>query len=332
MHAVKIFEPKDIRMVDSEYPALNGPDEVRVRVTAAGICGSDLHVYLTGDYLTRTPITMGHEFSGQVLEVGVDVTGFKVGDHVVGDSRVWCGECRYCADNQPNLCEKLGFLGEVCEGAFAEEIVLPAGGLLKIDPKVDAPIAALAEPLAVALHAINQAAITGNEKILILGAGPIGAMIHTALRIQGHRGLTVTDISEYRRQTLEKLGDDSTIIAEPDGSYDLVFETTGAAPVLQRVIPRVLRKGGQAILVGLFGRDCSFNFTDIVEKEWRFRGCSCFLDELPDAVRMLETHATQFVHMVSHQLPLSRTQEGFDILLSPEKAAMKVILTPQIFE
>jgi len=263
------------------------------------------------------------------VAVGEGVKNFQIGDHVVGDSRVWCGTCRYCVRNQFNLCENLGFLGEVLEGAFAEEIVVPARNLLKIGQHVTAPIAALAEPLAVALHAIHQGHLPDAEKIMILGAGPIGALIHAVLRIQGRENVTVADISKFRRRSLQALNGSSHIVAQPRGQFDLVFETTGAMPVLQQLIPQILKKGGNAVLVGLFSKEIPFSFTDIVEKEWTFKGCSCFDTELKDAVELLETDEAAFAHVVSHQLHLSQVQKGFDILLAPEKKAMKIILNPK---
>ncbi len=329
MLAARIYHPKDLRVEEISTPEINHSDHVQVKVSAAGICGSDLHVYQTGAYLSRTPITMGHEFAGQVVAVGEDVREFQIGDHVVGDSRVWCGECRYCARDQFNLCENLGFLGEVLEGAFAEEIVVPARNLLKIGQDVPAPIAALAEPLAVALHAVHQSTLPDAEKILVLGAGPIGALIHAVLQIQGRENVTVADISKFRRRSLQALNGSSKIITEPRGQFDLVFETTGAIPVLQQILPQILQKGGNTILVGLFSKEIPFNFTDIVEKEWAFKGCSCFDTELQDAVELLETDEAAFAHVVSHQLHLSQVRKGFDILLAPEKNAMKIILNPQ---
>jgi 2-desacetyl-2-hydroxyethyl bacteriochlorophyllide A dehydrogenase len=328
MLAARIYKAKDLRVEEALRPEIQSGDQIRVRVSAAGICGSDLHVYQTGAYLTRTPITMGHEFAGQVVEIGTDVRKLQVGDHVVGDSRVWCGSCDYCLQTKYNLCEHLGFLGEVCEGAFTKEIVVAARNLIKIDSRVPGHIAALAEPLAVALHAINQSKAADAKNILILGAGPIGALIHTALQVQGAQDLTVVDISNYRRQAIQALGSGSQITSVPEGSYDLVFETTGASPVLQNLVTKSLRKGGQAILVGLFAQESLFNFTDIVENEWDFKGCACFDTELAAAVNMLERYGDRFDHVVSHQLPVSEAQKGFELLLAPEKAAMKIILNP----
>lgn len=328
MLAARIYQARTLRVENTRKPQIESDDHVLVKVAAAGICGSDLHVYRTGAYLTRTPITMGHEFSGQVTSTGSRVSDFHIGDHVVGDSRVWCGHCSHCQKGQFNFCESLGFLGEVCEGAFAEEIVVPSRNLVRINAAVPAHVAVLAEPLAVALHAVHRAEIsrTGG-RILILGAGPIGALISTVLRIQKIQDVTIVDTSACRREIVAAAGGDTRVLASPDGPYDLIFETTGSPEVVRNVIPRNLAKGRQVVMVGLFGRDTPFNFTDLVEHEWDFKGCACFDTELPEAVTLLERHRESFTHLVSC-VPLTSAQNAFDQLLGPEKDALKTVLIP----
>ena len=327
MKAAQFFKANNLRIEEIPDTQIEDKNQVKVKISAAGICGSDLHVYRSGEYITRTPITMGHEFSGQVTEIGDNVKDFKVGDSVIGDSRVYCYNCRYCLEKKYNNCESLGFLGEVCEGAFTGSIVVPAKNLIKICKDVPAPIAALAEPLAVALHAIGKTTTEG-KRILIFGAGPIGALIHAVLIKRGVSDITIAEISEYRRGVISETQSDSIITAIPEGKFDLIFETTGSAIVLKDLLPMALDKDGETILVGLFSKETLFNFTDIVEHGWKFIGSNCFDKELPMAVKLLEDNYKDFQHVVSHQLPIKNTQAGFDLLLSPEAKAMKVILIP----
>jgi (R,R)-butanediol dehydrogenase/meso-butanediol dehydrogenase/diacetyl reductase len=327
MKAAQFFKAGDLRIEEVSDPQIEKKDQVKIKILAAGICGSDLHVYRSGAYITRTPITMGHEFSGQVTELGEKVKDFKVGDHVIGDSRVYCNNCRYCRAEKYNNCENLGFLGEACEGAFAGSIVVPASTLLKISKDVPAPIAALAEPLAVALHATGKSTTEG-KRILIFGAGPIGALIHAVLVNRGVSNITIAEISEYRCGVISETKSDSTITSKAEGKFDLVFETTGSEIVLKDLLPKALDKDGETILVGLFAKETLFNFTDIVEHGWKFIGTNCFDKELPMAVKLLEDNYKYFQHVVSHQLPIIHTQAGFELLLSPKAKAMKVILTP----
>ena len=326
MNAIRFHGPKNIRLERMERPFLENADQVKVKIEAAGICGSDLHVYETGAYVSRIPVAMGHEFAGTILETGKNVRSLSPGDHVAGDSRVTCGSCEYCSRGEHNLCGNIGFLGEVRDGAFAEEIVMEESSLVKIDPRVPFPIAALVEPLAVALHAISKTDSDRNQKALVIGAGPIGALIHCVLKIKGFDRAFITDVSEYRRRAVEGAFPGSVV--EPRGQYDLVFETTGSTMVVTNVLPEVMHNTCTLVMVGLFRDAVSFDFTQLVEKEWNIHGCSAFSSELPDAAAMLGDTWERFDHIVSHRLPLSDCQSAFDILLDARKEAVKIVFLP----
>lgn len=328
MNAVRFHGVKNLRYDRVPRPGRPGHKAVRVKVAAAGICGSDLHVYKTGAYIIDAPKIMGHEFAGTVLEVGDRVDTLAPGNHVVGDSRVACGQCEYCAEGDPNLCRHIGFLGEVCEGAFAEEIIIPASALIKIDAAVPLDMAALAEPLAVALHAFRKAEIAGQPRTLVLGAGPIGALIQTVARLNGMIDVSVTDVSEFRRAAVNRGFPDSAV--EPEGEYDLIFESSGAAAAMGHTVPERLKKKGTLVMVGLFSAPVSFDFNQIVENEWDVHGCAAFSSELPEAVALLKSHWPHFEHIISHRLPLADYQKAFDLLLAPEKPAMKILFQPDM--
>jgi (R,R)-butanediol dehydrogenase / meso-butanediol dehydrogenase / diacetyl reductase len=159
MKAARLYAAGDLRVEDIDPLGPPLPGWVRLRVTAAGICGSDLHNFRTGQWITRSPSVAGHEFAGIVEEVGAGVESLASGDTVVADSRFWCGECPACLSGRRNVCDNLGFVGEVCDGGFAEEVALPARLLVKHDPGLDSAVAAMTEPLAVALHAVRRQAL-----------------------------------------------------------------------------------------------------------------------------------------------------------------------------
>ena len=353
MRAVRFHSPRNLRFERVPRPRAPRGREVKVRVEAAGICGTDLHVYETGAYVTAAPVTMGHEFSGTVIETGEEVRSLTAGDRVVGDSRVSCGKCEFCAKGFPNLCVSLGFIGEVREGAFAEEILLEERSLVRIGSSVPFETAALAEPLAVSIHAFRQAfadspgaagargaageptraapgGATRTRGVLVLGAGPIGALLFGVARINGFEDITVVDVSRYRRAAMEKTHPGST--ADPSSiparRYDVVFETTGSIAVAESLLPKVMKKKGTLVMVGLFGSPPSFDLNGLIENEWNVRGCAAFSDELGEAARLLDAHWPAFAHAVSHLLPLREFQSAFDLLLSPEKEAMKVVFRP----
>jgi (R,R)-butanediol dehydrogenase/meso-butanediol dehydrogenase/diacetyl reductase len=159
MRAVRFHGIGKLSVEEIAPPAAPGAGEVHLKVLAAGICGSDLHNFKTGQWIAHLPVTPGHEFTAEVLAVGDAVAGLAPGDRVIADSRAPCGACEQCQMGRPNLCVKLGYVGEVCDGGFAEEVVLPARGLLKVDASIPPQVAALSEPLAVALHAIKRASL-----------------------------------------------------------------------------------------------------------------------------------------------------------------------------
>jgi len=328
MNAVRFHGVKELRFEQVPRPGRLENEAVRVKVAAAGICGSDLHVYETGAYITDAPKIMGHEFAGTVIEVGTRVENISPGDPVVGDSRVACGRCEFCAEGCPNLCYQIGFLGEVCEGAFAEEIVIDQSALVKIDSAVPLDIAALTEPLAVAIHAFRKAKITGTPRTLVLGAGPIGALIHAVAHLKGLTDVSITDVSAFRRKIVNRAFPDS--VTDPEGRYDLIFESTGAAAVIGDVVPNLLNKRGTLVMIGLFNAPVPFDFNQIVENEWDVQGCAAFSSELAEAVGLLETDWPSFKHVISHRLALVEYQKAFDLLLPPEKKAMKILFQPDM--
>jgi (R,R)-butanediol dehydrogenase / meso-butanediol dehydrogenase / diacetyl reductase len=330
IEALRFHGPRDVRWEQVPREAAAGPGRVRVRVLAAGICGSDLHVHETGAYVTQLPVTMGHEYCGEVLETGPGVDGFGPGDRVVGDSRVPCGGCRYCAAGMPNLCTSLGFIGEVRDGAFAEEIVIEAVRLTRIAADVPPAAAALAEPLAVCLHAASLAAAGGSlrgARALVLGGGPVGGLTAAVLRLAHGTAVDVVESSAWRREALTRLPV-GRVLEAPEGLYDLLFDTTGSPAPLGKMLPAHLARHGRAVVLGLFREPFPFDFTALVESEWLLRGCAAFSDELADAARLLEREWPLLEPAVSHRLPLRESPAAFQTLLSPRKEAMKIMLVP----
>ena len=186
MKAVRLHGIRDLRVEEISPPGPPESDEVSLHVTAAGICGSDLHNFATGQWITRTPSVAGHEFTGIVTAVGPGVAHVVPGDHVVVDSRVTCGNCAACRDGLSQICERLGFLGEVIDGGFAEAITLPARNVLRAPSGVVPRHLAMAEPLAVAIHAVDRLRAPEGATILIVGCGAIGALCALIATRRGH--------------------------------------------------------------------------------------------------------------------------------------------------
>ena len=215
----------------SPTPASPTGQDVLIKVLAAGICGSDLHNFKTGQWLSRSPSTPGHELAGEVIAVGPDVRKLKPGDHVVADSRVACGTCPACRRGSPNLCQKLGFVGEVCDGGFAEMTVLPELIVLPVDPALPPAVAAMAEPLAVALHAVNRLTPERGEPILIAGAGPIGGLVALVLAREGFGPLYIADRNEARQRLVAEVTGAAPATLDDAPSTRFAVDATGSAAV-----------------------------------------------------------------------------------------------------
>jgi (R,R)-butanediol dehydrogenase/meso-butanediol dehydrogenase/diacetyl reductase len=333
MRAVRLYAAGDIRVEAIDPPGALHADWVRIVVTAAGICGSDLHNFRTGQWISRSPSVAGHEFAGTVTEIGAHVAGFSVGDTVVADSRFWCGECPACKTGRQNVCTHLGFVGEICDGGFAEETVLPARLLVKYDPAVSPAIAAMAEPLAVALHALRKQALPQGEPVLVVGCGPIGGLAALLLsRLHSGRVL-VADRNTARAELVAKVTGASvvdvvaasiqTVLGEKVLRY--AIDATGNIAVLKTVFD-LLGGGGSLTLVGITHGHIDLDPNLLVEREISLIGCHAFAGELPEAVAMLPGLADALSRLIDREIAIADVPAAYQHLLSGEVTGLKTII------
>ncbi len=265
-----IHGAEDLRLVEQAPEPLD-PTQVRVGVKAVGICGSDLHYYRhgrVGDFIIREPLTPGHEASGQVLEVGSAVTAVKPGDRVALDPARTCGVCRYCRQGDSNHCEAVFFFGSASryphmQGAMREQVVVQEKQCVPVPDSLSFELAAFGEPLAVALHAVRSAGTLLGKTVMVVGAGPIGALVLMAARLAGASQVIVVDIVDQTLATCAKVGATRTInaAAEPaaldelaagKGTVDVCFEASGNYAGLANCI-RATRPRGTIVTVGTLG-------------------------------------------------------------------------------
>jgi threonine dehydrogenase-like Zn-dependent dehydrogenase len=328
MLAARFYGPGDVRAEDVPRPRC-GPGEAVVKIAYAGICGSDLHVYRKGMFVTSAPVTMGHEFSGVVEEIGEGVTGLAPGDHVIGDPRVTCGSCAWCMEKQYNLCPGLGFIGEVAPGCFAEYIAMKAGLLLKVPPNVDLKTAALAEPLAVALHIAEAGSFSGADSIGIIGAGPIGLL---TLLLAGNlkvSHIAVVDLSPARLDLARELGAHSTYQSVPEfpaDAVDVAVEAVGLEVTLSGAI-KWLKPRGRLVMAGLYEEQVRIDPNDIISKELLVSGINAYgTEDIIKAIELLRDASLDLSPVVSHVLPLEAAPSAFSLLTSGDKSASKILL------
>ncbi len=339
--AVVIHAPHDLRVEEIEAPEA-GSRDVTVRIETGGICGSDLHYYHDGGFGTvriKEPMVLGHEVAGIVEAVGADVSHVEAGDRVAVSPSLPCGTCHYCQRGNQVQCLDMRFFGSAMrmphvQGAFRQQMVVDASQCHKVLPSVTAGEAAMAEPLAVCLHAANRAGPLVGKRVLITGAGPIGALCAVIARRAGATEIVATDIATRPLMTLEQLGADAVInVAEhPDaldvftadkGTFDVLFEASGQAAALIGALPAV-RPGAVIVQIGL-GGDMERPINTFVTKELELRGTFRFHEEFGTAVEMLNKGLVDVSPLISATLPFGRAVEAFE-MAGDRSRAMKVQL------
>lgn len=228
-----------------------------------------------------TPLTIGHEFMGHIVEVGKEVTQFQIGDRVAGEGHITCGHCRHCQSEHRHLCPYTQGLGITRPGAFAEYVALPESNCLKIPPEIEDDIAAILDPLGNAIHTSLTFNLTG-EDILIMGAGPIGIMAAAIAHHAGASHVVVADINDYRLSLAKQLGATTTINTEKDSlesvihnlhikEFQIGLEMSGHSKALNQMLD-ILAPGGQIALLGIPPAETSLNFHHIIFKGLTLKG------------------------------------------------------------
>ena len=321
MKAVRLYGVGDLRVEEVAAPQ-TAPDQLRIKVLAAGICGSDLHNYRTGKWIAQLPVTPGHEFCGEVLEVGASVAGFQPGDRVVADSRVWCGECAACQRQQFNLCSGLGFVGEVCDGGFAEQTLLPPRGVLKVPADLPPSVAVLSEPLGVALRVVNQLRAPAGSPVRVAGGGTIGGLVALLLHEIAGCQVQLSEPNPARYQLLAEI-----IPLQPMGEFAYAVEATGITAVLDQLVAEIA-SGGRIALVGLFHHAADFDFNRLVEREIDLVGCSVFADEQRQALALLPRLADKLATLTAPPITLDQTPQTYRDLIAGNSRWLKSWIQP----
>jgi L-idonate 5-dehydrogenase len=342
MRAVVIHAPRDLR-IDRVDVADPGPGELRVRLAAGGICGSDLHYYQDGGFgavRIKEPMILGHEVAGTVAALGAGVTTLKVGDKVAINPSRPCGHCRYCIEGRRQQCLDMRFYGSAMrfphvQGAFRDELVIEAAQAFPVGADTPLEEAAFAEPFSVALHAVTAAGSLIGKRVLVTGTGPIGCLVVLAAHHAGAGEIVATDISDPALAMARRIGADRGLNVASDpaalaefradkGYFDAVFECSGSVRALAG-LPDVVRAGGSITLVGM-GGDASLPVSLLVAKEIALRGSFRFDGEFAWAVDLLARRAVDVRPLLTRTFPLERAVEAFE-LAGDRAHAMKVQLS-----
>lgn len=316
------------------------PGQLKIKVHAAGICGTDIHIMLD-EYPSNYPVIMGHEFSGIVEEVGADVQGFKPGDRVVSlTAVVTCGNCSYCHEGLLMLCEQRLSIGSGVNGAMAEYVFVPAHLAFKIPQGVSLDEAALCEPLACVVRSvIERATVKAGDYVLVSGPGAMGLLtMQLAMASGGKVVVTGTSLDKERLKLATELGAYATIDVEAEDvhaksalitgrlGYDVAFECAGAAPSADTCLT-LLKKTGLYVQVGLYGKKIAFDMDLALKKEIMFT--NSYASERTSwvrALRLLELKQVDVKPLISAKLPLEEWRRGFDMAI--RKEGYKILLQP----
>jgi (R,R)-butanediol dehydrogenase/meso-butanediol dehydrogenase/diacetyl reductase len=331
MQAVRLYAAGDLRVETIDMAAMPGPSEVRLRVAYAGLCGSDLHNFKTGQWISRSPSVAGHELSGWVNAVGPDVEHVAPDDAVAVDSRYYCGTCANCSDGKANLCEKLGFVGEAIDGGFATYVTLPAKLVLKANRSDAMDVLALAEPLAVALHAIARLNLPDDASLLVVGCGPIGALAALVASMESDRAILTADRNAARLEAVSEMTGAQALPPQSDmPPFDpqghplrYVLDTTGSTALISSLLDRL--SGATIGLVGIGSGQLSLDPVLLVEKELSLIGCHAYEDELPKAVALLKAHPDRFRPIIGQVTPLTDALSAYSEAMAGNTRSIKTL-------
>ncbi|CAN5763625.1 NAD(P)-dependent alcohol dehydrogenase [soil metagenome] len=335
MRASVLVDKQTIEMQERPVPT-PAADEVLVQVRSVGVCGSDVHYYRDGrigDFVVREPLVLGHEVSGVVVDVGADVVADRVGQRVAIEPQRPCRRCRHCKTGRYNMCEQLEFYATPpVDGAFCDYVVAPADFAHPVPDALSDHAAALLEPFSVGLWACAKAAIEPGSRVLVTGAGPIGALVCLAARVYGASEVVVTDLVASRRERI--LGFGATTALDPREpavdpttlQVDAFIECSGATPALLSGL-QALRGRGTAVLVGLGEEEVAIPVQRVATRELVLTGVFRYVDTWPKAIAAAQQPGTDLDGLVTAEYALEDAEAALTSDTDPESMKSVVVVS-----
>lgn len=340
MKASRFLGNKTFAVTDLPTPHA-GPGELVLRNQVCGVCGTDVHIYHgePGSADVNPPVVLGHEYSGEVVEVGEGVTGFAVGDHVTVDPNIYCGHCAYCQNGKKQLCPSMEAIGVTRDGGFAQYSLIPASQAFKLEPTVPWEAAAMAEPLACCLHGIDLAGIQVGDKVCVVGGGAIGLLMVQLAKLSGASQIVLSEPNEKRRQVGLQLGANTALDpTRPDaqeafaqvlgGGANVVIECVGNVPAVKSAF-QFAGKGATVLLFSVPKVDATFDLPlfDVYKKELTIKGSFVNPDTHARAVALINSGKVDFDPIITHRFPLDQLPEAIAMQMSD--ASIKVVVEAQ---
>jgi (R,R)-butanediol dehydrogenase/meso-butanediol dehydrogenase/diacetyl reductase len=325
----------DIQVKDVPEPEI-GPSDVLVKPKYVGICGTDLSAWEYGMY--EGGLIMGHEFTGEVVDVGEKVSKWKKGDRVVPNSLIPCGECSFCSKSRHSLCEDMQMVGISMDGGLAELVALPEVVLHKLPGSIDYKIGVFVEPLSIAIRGFKRIAFEHGSTVLILGTGPIGLLSLQLARLKGASDIYATEIKPARLEMAKRSGIEAAINANEESvslrierftaglGVDLVIECTGAPGPTADAF-QLVKRGGTILVLGISEEPVEADFMTGVLNELNVQFSYLGYAEFPEAIELLSTKRIDPAPYITKVVPLEKVvEEGFKALTRPDSNEVKVLV------
>lgn len=312
-----------------------GPKEVLIKVKMGAICGSDVHIYNWTEWaqavVPSLPHILGHEFAGEIIEVGEEVRHLKPGDHVAGETHIPCDNCYLCLTGRRHICQYMKVYGVHSQGIFSEYTVLPEPCAVKIPKEIPIPVATMMEPCGVAVHGLSQGIVSG-KKLAIFGCGPIGLFAVQAAAAYGASRIYAVDISENRLQMAKSFGATKVFHAEKDPlekiileetnglGVDMVLEISGQQKAYDQGL-RILRKGGTFVIIGVAAKPIQLEVpTNIMYKEAKLFGVTGreMYGTWYQVIDLIQSGKVDLEKVITHRFPPEKFAEAFQIAMEAQ--------------
>jgi threonine 3-dehydrogenase len=328
MHAlVKHHAAPGIELREVELPTI-GPNDIRIRVKRTAICGTDMHIFNWDPWAQKTipvPMTVGHEYCGEIVEIGSEVSGLSTGDRVSGEGHITCGFCRNCRAGRRHLCRNTLGVGVNRPGCFAEYVVIPAVNAFKLPDAIDDEIAAILDPLGNAVHTALAFDVVG-EDVLITGAGPIGIMAAAIVRFVGARHVVITDVNDYRLSIAKQMGATLAINVTRDSldsamqqlgmreGFDVGLEMSGNASALRDML-RTMHHGGSIAMLGIPATEVAIDWNEVILKGLTLKGIyGRQMFETWYKMAALLQSGLNVRPVITHRVPYTEYRHAFEIM------------------
>lgn len=336
MKAARVVSPMNLEICEVPMPEITKDNEVLIKVKAAGICGSDIHIYHGTSPVATYPRIIGHEVVGEIIKIGSKVKKFEAGDHVTMDPVIGCGECYPCSIGRPNVCYNLKVRGVHVDGGYQEYLVLPENSVHKISKELKWEEAVLIEPFTVAAQIVSRAEVNKRDTVFIMGAGPIGLCVVQAVKRIGAKCI-ISDLIDSRLELAKKMGADITINSSRQDADQIIMAETeglGVTVVIDAVcLPQTFEQAvkltasaGRVIVLGFTEKPSQIAQLEITKKELDIKGSRLHSNKFPEVIEWFNNKEVNPKLLISNVYDFSEIRKAIEQVENNPTETYKVIL------